>query len=218
MRRRIVLFFLFYVFCSAMSLAVTVEEITGSLREKYQNARTFIISYQQQIQVKGLDRVDKFNGRVVFSKPDRFRWEGMDIEGRKQIVIIVKQNMLIYFSEMDHLIKRKVIGSFEKKLKNRYIPWMNLSNDMRTKYINTEGEKGKRIYKLEILPESGDEYKNMFFWVDADKQDVVKVEIIDTAGNRVTLFFDSILFTQDVPEEEFIFKPEPQTQIMEIDE
>lgn len=212
---RIISFFLFYIFCSAISFAVTVEEITGPLREKYRNARTFIILYQQQIQVKGLDKVDKFSGKIIFSKPDRFRWEGVDIEGRKQIIIIVKQDMLTYFSETDQLTKRKVIGSFEKQLKNRYIPWLNLSNDMRTKYVDTEEEEGRKIYKLEILPESGDEYKNMFFWVDADKQNVIKVEIIDTAENRISLFFDSITWTEDVTEEDFIFEPEPQTQIID---
>lgn len=217
-QKRLILIFFICVLYPVVSLAISVEEITRPLRAKYQNSNTFIILYKQRIKVKGLDKVDEFKGRIIFSKPDRFRWEGVDINGRKQIIIIVKQNMLMYIAETDTLTKRKLFGSFEKQLKNRYIPWLNLSNDMRTKYVDTEVEKGKRIYKLEILPESGDEYKNMFFWVDADKQDVVKIEVIDTAENHMILFFDSTIFTQKVPEEEFIFKPESQTQIMEINE
>ncbi|MDD5773262.1 MAG: outer-membrane lipoprotein carrier protein LolA [bacterium] len=217
-QKRLILFFFLCVFYPAVSFAISVEEITKPLREKYQNFNTFTILYKQKIKVRGLDKTDEFKGRIIFSKPDRFRWEGVDNEGRKQIIIIVKQNMLMYLAETDTLTKRRLFGSFEKQLKNRYIPWLDLSNDMRTKYVDTEDEKGKKIYKLEILPESGDEYKNMFFWVDADKQDVVKIEVVDTAENHMTLFFDSTIFTQKVPEEEFVFKPEPKTKIMEINE
>lgn len=176
-------FFLLYVFCSTISLAITVEEITRSLRERYEGAKTFIISYRQHTQVKGLKRVDKFDCRAVFSRPDRFRWEGTDAEGRRQIV--VGQDMAVY---------------------SRYIPWLNFSNDMRTKYVDTEMEGEKKIYKLEILPESGDEYKNMFLWVDADRQDIIKAEVIDTAENHSTLFFDSVVFTNEVPEREFVLE------------
>ncbi|MEW6087153.1 MAG: outer membrane lipoprotein carrier protein LolA [bacterium] len=216
-RKQIILFFLFFVFYSFASIAITVEEITKPLREKYQNSNTFIIYYQQHTQVKGLDKTDKFKGKIVFSKPDHFRWEGVDPEGRRQIIIIAKQDMLIYLTETDQLMKRKILGSFEKQLKNRYIPWLNISNDMRTKYIDAEVYKGKDVYKLEILPERSDEYKSMFFWVGENNQNVVKVEIIDTAENRTTLFFDSTIFTKEIPGEEFIFKPKPGTQIMEID-
>lgn len=217
-QKRLIIFFFICVFYPVVSLAISVEEITRPLREKYKNANTFIILYKQRIEVKGLDKVDEFKGRIVFSKPDHFRWEGVDNKGRKQIIIIVKRDMLMYIEETDTLTKRKLFGSFEKQLKNRYIPWLSVENNMRTKYVDTEVDRGKKTYKLEILPESGDEYKNMFFWVDTEKQDVLKIEVIDTAGNHMTLFFDSTIFTQKVPKEEFIFTPEPQTQIMEINE
>lgn len=173
-------FFLVYAFCSTISLAITVEEITRSLRERYEGAKTFIISYRQHTQIKGLKKVDKFDCRAVFSKPDRFRWEGTDAGGQKQV--IVGHDMAVY---------------------SRYIPWLNLLNDMRTKYVDTEVDGEKKVYKLEILPESGDDYKNMFLWVNADRQDVVKAEIIDTAENRSTLFFDSVVFTNEVPDGEY---------------
>ena len=200
-------------FCISVIIAQPVFAITASdeLMQLLNNLKTMQANFEQtSINSKGKSTGEKIIGSMSLERPGKFRWA--TIEPNKQLIIVNKDQSLLYDADLEQVIKRKMDY---KKPGN---PAMLLSSPTTTlkasfKIIKLKEPKSKKLFQL--YPKNNE---NGYKWIKICfvKGVLQNIQIADNLEQINTINFINIVINQPISQKLFVFVPPKNTEIFDM--
>lgn len=188
----------------------------------YDQTKTLEADFQQTRYTRLYDRHDRANGKVVFKKPGKMRWDYAQPNG--QVFVSNGKTLLIY---QPPEAGEKGGQLIERALEEDQLPSAfsfltgsgNLGKDFEVRLLEHGNEKFQGGYVLQLIPHKPTpNYEQLVFYVRALESGgkragvVQRVLIIDSAGNRNRFDFSKLKFNRDVPEKRFNYRAPKGTE------
>ena len=188
----------------------------------YDQTKTLQAEFQQTRYTRLYDRYDRANGKVVFKKPGKMRWDYAQPNG--QVFVSNGKQLLIYQppeegEKRGQLIERAVDEDQLPSAFSFLTGSGNLEKDFEVRLLEHDNEKFEDGYVLQLIPRRPTpNYEQLVFYVrtlthGGKRAGVVqRVLIIDSAGNRNRFDFSKLKFNRDVPDKRFSYRPPKGTE------
>lgn len=187
----------------------------------YDQTKTLQADFKQTRYTRLYDRYDRAEGKVVFKKPGKMRWDYNRPNG--QVFVTHGDKLLIYQppeegEKAGQLIER-ALGEDQLPAAFSFLTGGgNLEKDFDVRLLEHDNQKFKGGYVLQLIPRKPSaNYEQLVFYVrmleTGDKRAgvVQRVLIIDAAGNRNRFDFSKIKFNREIPDKRFAFRPPKNT-------
>lgn len=183
----------------------------------YDQTKTLQADFKQTRYTRLYDRYDRAEGKVVFKKPGKMRWDYDDPNG--QVFVTQGDKLLIYQppeeGEKGGQLIERALGEDQLPAAFSFLTGGgNLEKDFDVRLLEHGNEKFQDGYVLQLIPRKPSaNYEQLVFYVrtleTSDKRAAVvqRVLIIDSAGNRNRFDFSKIKFNRDIPDKRFAFRP-----------
>lgn len=214
----------------AVAAAVEAEEggrldaaaVVGLVQAFYDQTTTLQADFQQTRYTRIYDRHDRANGKVVFKKPGKMRWDYGQPNG--QVFVSDGKKLLIYQPPEEGEKRGQLI---ERALEEDQLPSAfsfltgsgNLDKDFEVRVLEHDNQKFKGGYVLQLIPRKPTpNYEQLVFYVRLLSEGgrragvVQRVLIIDSAGNRNRFDFSNMKFNRDVSDKRFSYRPPKGTE------
>jgi outer membrane lipoprotein carrier protein len=196
---------------AAMGTPVRAAESAGAdaiverLQRNYDATNDFVADFQQETEVKTLDRKLKTSGKLSFKRPGKMLWR-YDTP-KDQFVLADGQHLYFYQPEQNQIIKSPLKNAFRTDIPLSFLLGLgNLKKDFNASLKATEDNQ--HILRLEPKGEAGG-YSDILMGVSKATSDILWVSVRDGAGNVTTIRFSDMrkgtgikesLFQLQIPE------------------
>ncbi|MEM7139082.1 MAG: outer membrane lipoprotein carrier protein LolA [Myxococcota bacterium] len=199
--------------------ATRTLDATGVVRlvqSFYEQTKTLEADFNQTRYTRLYDRYDRAQGKVVFKKPGKMRWDYDRPNG--QVFVTQGDRLLIYQPPEPGEKNGQLI---ERALDQDQLPSAfsfltgsgSLEKDFDVRLLEHDDARFQDGYVLQLVPRKpSPSYEQLVFYVrtleSQGKQAgvVQRVLIIDAEGNRNRFDFSKIKFNRDVPDKRFNFR------------
>lgn len=183
----------------------------------YEQTKTLQADFKQTRYTRLYDRYDRAEGKVVFKKPGKMRWDYASPNG--QVFVTQGDKLLIYQppeagERHGQLIER---GLDEDQLPAAFsflTERGNLEKDFDARLLEHDNQTFQDGYVLQLVPRTPtSSYEQLVFYVRALRSNgkqagvVQRVLILDAAGNRNRFDFSKFKFNREIPDKRFNFRP-----------
>ncbi len=183
----------------------SAEQVVDALQKNYDATIDFIADFQQETEVKTLNRSLKAWGKLSFKRPGKMLWRYDEPKG--QIVLTDGSHLYFLQPEQNQVIKSPLKNAFRSDIPLSFLLGLgNLKKDFNAVLKATE--KDEYILRLEPKGEAGG-FSEILLGVSRSSADIVWVSIRDAANNLTSLRFSNMkkglglkdsLFRIDIPE------------------
>jgi outer membrane lipoprotein carrier protein len=183
----------------------SAEQVVDALQKNYDATIDFIADFQQETEVKTLNRSLKAWGKLSFKRPGKMLWRYEEPKG--QIVLTDGNHLYFLQPEQNQVIKSPLKNAFRSDIPLSFLLGLgNLKKDFNAVLKATE--KDEYILRLEPKGEAGG-FSEILLGVGRSSADIVWVSIRDAANNLTSLRFSNMkkgaglkdsLFRIDIPE------------------
>lgn len=196
--------------------------IVGLVQAFYDQTTTLQAMFDQTRYTRLYDRYDRAQGRVVFKKPGKMRWDYAEPNG--QVFVSDGKKLLIYQPPEEGEKRGQLI---ERALEEDQLPSAfsfltgrgKLDEDFEARLIEHDEQKYEDGYVLQLIPRRPTpHYEQLVFYVRALERNgkragiVQRVLIIDSAGNRNRFDFSNLKFNREIADKRFNYQPPRGTE------
>ncbi|HEY7165451.1 MAG TPA: outer membrane lipoprotein chaperone LolA [Candidatus Binatia bacterium] len=199
--------FLFVLFGAAPLLAAetkSADAIIDSLQKNYDATTDFTADFQQETDVKSLNRSLKASGKLFFKRPGKMLWRYTEPKG--EFALADGKNLYFYQPEQNQVIKSPLKNAFRSDVPLSFL--LGLGNLKKDFNATLQGSDDKQ-YTLRLEPknENGG-FNEVLLGVAKPSYDVISVSVRDATGNLTTIRLSQLrkgvgvkdsLFTLEIP-------------------
>ena len=166
----------------------SAEQVVDALQKNYDATIDFIADFQQETEVKTLNRSLKAWGKLSFKRPGKMLW--LYEEPKGQIVLTDGSHLYFLQPEQNQVIKSPLKNAFRSDIPLSFLLGLgNLKKDFNAVLKATE--KDEYILRLEPKGEAGG-FSEILLGVNRRSADIVWVSIRDAANNLTSLRFSNM--------------------------
>lgn len=166
----------------------SAEQVVDALQKNYDATIDFIADFQQETEVKTLNRSLKAWGKLSFKRPGKMLWRYDEPKG--QIVLTDGSHLYFLQPEQNQVIKSPLKNAFRSDIPLSFLLGLgNLKKDFNAVLKATE--KDEYILRLEPKGEAGG-FSEILLGVSRSSADIVWVSIRDAANNLTSLRFSNM--------------------------
>jgi outer membrane lipoprotein carrier protein len=166
----------------------SAEQVVDALQKNYDATFDFIADFQQETEVKTLNRSLKAWGKLSFKRPGKMLWRYEEPKG--QIVLTDGSHLYFLQPEQNQVIKSPLKNAFRSDIPLSFLLGLgNLKKDFNAVLKATE--KDEYILRLEPKGEAGG-FSEILLGVSRSSADIVWVSIRDAANNLTSLRFSNM--------------------------
>jgi outer membrane lipoprotein carrier protein len=166
----------------------SAEQVVDALQKNYDATIDFIADFQQETEVKTLNRSLKAWGKLSFKRPGKMLWRYEEPKG--QIVLTDGSHLYFLQPEQNQVIKSPLKNAFRSDIPLSFLLGLgNLKKDFNAVLKATE--KDEYILRLEPKGEAGG-FSEILLGVNRSSADIVWVSIRDAANNLTSLRFSNM--------------------------
>ena len=161
------------------------EAIVDSLQKNYDTTTDFTADFQQETEVKNINRTLKASGKLSFKRPGKMLWNYDEPKG--QFVIADGKFLYFYQPDQNQVIKSPLKNAFRGDIPLSFLLGLgNLKKDFTATLQSSDGN----LYVLRLAPkgEAGG-FSEILLAVNKESFDIVWVSVHDAANNVTTLRF-----------------------------
>ena len=200
---KITKFFYFILFLLFLS---DVFAQNTALSDKLTKLHSMQAHFSQTIRDAHGRVLDQSEGKMALQRPGKFRWE--TIKPHQQLVIVSEKVIWIYDNDLAQAVKQK-----RKSENNSFSPALLLSSTnqkLLEDFIITENKKN--IFLLKPRKDQA-LFKNIILQFNQDTLQRMTME--DQLGQNTSVQFSNIKLNKPIPEQDFIFKPTHDTEVID---
>src|SRR5688572_5150407 len=166
----------------------SAQQIVDALQKNYDATVDFVADFQQETEVKTLNRSLKASGKLSFKRPGKMLWHYEEPKG--QIVLADGSHLYFLQPEQNQVIKSPLKNAFRSDIPLSFLLGLgNLKKDFNAVLKATE--KDEYILRLEPKGEAGG-FSEILLGVSRSSADIVWVSIRDAANNLTSLRFSNM--------------------------
>jgi len=164
------------------------EAIVDSLQKNYDATVDFVADFQQETEVKTLNRTLKASGKLYFKRPGKMLWRYAEPKG--QFVIADGKYLYFYQPDQNQVIKSPLKNAFRGDIPLSFLLGLgNLKKDFSATL--KASDENHNILRLEPKGEAGG-YSEILLGVSKSSSDIVWLSVRDAVGNLTTLRFSNM--------------------------
>ncbi len=181
------------------------QDVVDRLQKSYDSTSDFVADFQQEQEVKTLNRKLKASGKVYFKRPGRMLWHFDQPKG--QLVLSDGKNLYYYQPEQKQVIKTPLKNAFRSDIPLSFL--LGLGNLKRDLKATLKGQE-EGNYVVQLAPKGGTGgVGEILLGVEHGSFDILWARIVDATGNITTVHFSNMkkgtglkdsLFRLQVPE------------------
>ena len=166
----------------------SAQQIVDALQKNYDATVDFVADFQQETEVKTLNRSLKASGKLSFKRPGKMLWRYEEPKG--QIVLADGSHLYFLQPEQNQVIKSPLKNAFRSDIPLSFLLGLgNLKKDFNAVLKATENTQN--ILRLEPKGEAGG-FSEILLGVSRSSADIVWVSIRDAANNLTSLRFSNM--------------------------
>lgn len=166
----------------------SADQVVDALQKNYDATIDFIADFQQETEVKTLNRSLKAWGKLSFKRPGKMLWRYEEPKG--QIVMTDGSHLYFLQPEQNQVIKSPLKNAFRSDIPLSFLLGLgNLKKDFNAVLKATE--KDEYILRLEPRGEAGG-FSEILLGVSRSSADIAWVSIRDAANNLTSLRFSNM--------------------------
>ena len=166
----------------------SAEQIVDGLQKNYDATVDFIADFQQETEVKSLNRSLKAWGKLSFKRPGKMLWRYEEPKG--QIVLTDGSHLYFLQPEQNQVIKSPLKNAFRSDIPLSFLLGLgNLKKDFNAVLKATDYDQ--YILRLEPKGETGG-FSEILLGMSRSSADIVWVSIRDAANNLTSLRFSNM--------------------------
>lgn len=164
------------------------EAIVDSLQKNYDSTTDFTADFQQETEVKNVNRTLKAAGKLSFKRPGKMLWRYDEPKG--QFVIADGKYLYFYQPDQNQVIKSPLKNAFRGDIPLSFLLGLgNLKKDFNATLQSSDGN----LYVLRLEPKGeGGGFSEILLAVNQGSFDIVWVSVHDAANNVTTLRFSNM--------------------------
>ncbi|HEX2228707.1 MAG TPA: outer membrane lipoprotein carrier protein LolA [Candidatus Binatia bacterium] len=166
----------------------TAEAIVDRLQRNYDATNDFVADFQQETEVKTLNRTLKSSGKVFYKRPGKMLWR-YDTP-KDQFVLADGKHLYFYQPEQNQIIKSPLQNAFRSDVPLSFLLGLgNLKKDFNPTLKATEEQQ--YVLRLEPKADAGG-YSDVLMGVSRSTFDILWVSVRDGAGNLTSIRFSDM--------------------------
>ncbi len=166
----------------------SAEAIVDSLQKNYDATADFVADFQQETEVKNINRTLKASGKLSFKRPGKMLWSYAEPKG--QFVVADGKYLYFYQPDQNQVIKSPLKNAFRGDIPLSFLLGLgNLKKDFNATLQATE--PADYVLRLEPKGEAGG-FTEILLAVNKTTFDIVWVSVRDAANNLTTLRFSNM--------------------------
>ena len=166
----------------------SADQIVDALQKNYDATVDFVADFQQETEVKTLNRNLKAWGRLSFKRPGKMLWRYEEPKG--QMVLTDGSHLYFLQPEQNQVIKSPLKNAFRSDIPLSFLLGLgNLKKDFTPTLKATENTQ--YILRLEPKGEAGG-FSEILMGVSRSSADILWVSIRDAANNLTSLRFSNM--------------------------
>jgi outer membrane lipoprotein carrier protein len=164
------------------------EAVVDGLQKSYDATNDFVADFQQQTEVKTLNRTMKASGKLSFKRPGKMLWRYE--EPKNQFVLTDGKHLYFYQPEQNQVIKSPLKNAFRGDIPLSFLLGLgNLKKDFNATL--KASDESQNVLRLEPKGEASG-YSEILVAVSKSASDILWVSVRDAAGNLTTLRFSAM--------------------------
>jgi outer membrane lipoprotein carrier protein len=173
---------------SVAAEAKSADQIVDALQKNYDATVDFIADFQQETEVKALNRNLKAWGKLSFKRPGKMLWTYEEPKG--QVVLADGSHLYFLQPEQNQVIKSPLKNAFRSDIPLSFLLGLgNLKKDFNAVLKATENNQ--HILRLEPKGEAGG-FSEILLGISRSSADILWVSIRDAANNLTSLRFSNM--------------------------
>lgn len=173
---------------SVAAEAKSADQIVDALQKNYDATVDFIADFQQETEVKALNRNLKAWGKLSFKRPGKMLWTYEEPKG--QVVLADGSHLYFLQPEQNQVIKSPLKNAFRSDIPLSFLLGLgNLKKDFDAVLKATENNQ--HVLRLEPKGEAGG-FSEILLGISRSSADILWVSIRDAANNLTSLRFSNM--------------------------
>lgn len=166
----------------------SADAIVDRLQRNYDATNDFVANFQQETEVKTLNRTVKSAGKVWYKRPGKMLWR-YDAP-KDQFVLADGKHLYFYQPEQNQIIKSPLQNAFRTDIPLSFLLGLgNLKKDFNATLKATEDQQ--HVLRLEPKSDAGG-YSDILMGVNKATFDILWVSVRDGAGNLTSIRFSDM--------------------------
>jgi outer membrane lipoprotein carrier protein len=166
----------------------SAEAIADRLQRTYDATTDFVANFQQETEVKTLNRTLKASGKLWYKRPGKMLWRYET--PKDQFVLADGKHLYFYQPEQNQIIKSPLQNAFRSDIPLSFLLGLgNLKKDFNASLKASEGNQ--HILRLEPKGDGGG-YSDILMGVSKATSDILWASVRDGAGNLTTIRFSDM--------------------------
>ena len=181
----------FWFFGSPKALsddAKSAEQIVDALQKNYDATVDFVTDFQQETEVKTLNRSLKAWGKLYFKRPGKMLWRYVEPKG--QVVLMDGSHLYFLQPEQNQIIKSPLKNAFRSDIPISFLLGIGkLNKDF---HVGLKAaQEAQYVLRLEPKGEAGG-FSEILLGINRQSFDILWASIRDPASNRTTIRFSGM--------------------------
>ena len=166
----------------------TAETILNGLQRNYDATTDFVADFEQETEVKTLNRSMKAAGQVTFKRPGKMYWRYHEPKG--QFVLADGKSFYYYQPDQNQIIKSALKNAFRSDIPLSFLLGLgNLKKDFNATVKSSD--ESQHIVRLEPKTNSRG-FSEVLLGLNKATYDIQWVSVRDAVGNLTTIRFSSM--------------------------
>lgn len=184
-----------------------LETIIDNVQRQYEVTDDIQATFIQIALIKSIPQEKKSEGRVLFKKPGKMRWEYTDPE--QQLLVSDGRTMWYYVAEDQQVIIQDTEDAYGSKTPITFLSGMGkLQNDFYIKLLPPSDETTQLVsgHRLELLPKQPQpDLAKLILTIDPTTYQIVHTAVYDPYGNITDVYLQEIQINTSPPDDLFHF-------------
>ena len=190
----------------------SADQIVDALQKNYDATIDFVADFQQETEVKTLNRNLKAWGKLSFKRPGKMLWRYEEPKG--QIVLTDGSHLYFLQPEQNQVIKSPLKNAFRSDIPLSFLLGLgNLKKDFNAALKTTENNQ--YVLRLEPKGEAGG-FGEILLGVSRSSADILWVSIRDAANNLTSIRFSNMKKAVGLQDSLFLIKIPDGVDIVEL--
>jgi outer membrane lipoprotein carrier protein len=166
----------------------SADAIVDRLQRTYDATTDFVANFQQETEVKTLNRALKTAGKLTYKRPGKMLWR-YDTP-KDQFVLADGKHLYFFQPEQNQIIKSPLQNAFRTDIPLSFLLGLgNMKKDFNATLKATE--ENQHILRLEPKGDAGG-YSDILMGVSKATSDILWVSVRDGAGNLTSIRFSDM--------------------------
>ena len=164
------------------------ELVVEKLQDRYESTQDFMAVFQQETQIRSLNRRTKGRGKLYFKRPGKMLWRYEEPKG--QWILADGKNFYYYQPEQGQILKSPLRNAWNSDIPLSFL--LGLGSLKRDFGATLKGSVGGE-YQLQLSPKADQgRLGQLSLGVDAGTFDIRWAQVVDPVGNVTTVRFSSL--------------------------